>query len=337
MFCKVCGQAQRNPQDVFCWNCGNRYFEENGIAASQGEIAQVDYTPKEIEGYSWIDPEKYTGQEREFTFLGKPFHVPADVDAFIHWRKVYRNNAFIQHAYFKRDYYANVHNLYQYLDIAPQVYLRFLEPLVSDAYKILMSNGLYEITLEEFRQTHLNDFCTFDDTYKVMTDSVELTLQANERSIINSYNNIPNIGFIGGLFTVAAVEAANYAIRNSYENRLNNLNITPPQEFELFNRIRHDNVCFQAFGDYWDVYKSLAYRLHEAGLGVWFPTQEKNKKAEALFSNLSKQAIPEADVESVIIQIIEARPDFAAIYGWIKQNRNHNPEENEEVFNYFGF
>ena len=170
-----------------------------------------------------------------------------------------------------------------------------------------------------------------------MTDSVDLTLQANERNLIDSYNNIPSIGFIGGILTVAAVEAGNYALRSSYENKLNNLHLAPAQEFELFNRINHAAACYEVYEDYWDVYKSLAYRLHKAGFGVWYPSQEKNKKAEAYYSNLSKQAIPEKDVESIIFQIVECRPDFPDIYGWVRQHWNHYPEENEKVFNYFGF
>ena len=118
---------------------------------------------------------------------------------------------------------------------------------------------------------------------------------------------------------------------------MNNLNLTPPQEFELFNRINHEAACFEVFNDYWDVFKSLAFRLHKADLGVWYPTVEKNKKAESYFSNLSKNAIPVEDVDSVILQIIECRPDYADVFGWVKQNWNKNPEENEEVFKYFGF
>ncbi len=204
------------------------------------------------------------------------------------------------------------------------------------AFEIIFQYGIYDITPEDFATQHTKDFCATDASFKTMQEAFNNTVIANENRIHNIYNHIPNIGFIGGLGTVLAVEAANFAINTSYQSIINNVNVKPAQKAELFNRIKPEVLMHQVYKDYWDVAYSLCYRLHTHGCGVWYPTAEGNECANGLMQNLQSGFIQLFERVNVILQIFNYRPIQDSLFGYLRCNY-HEDEEIEAVRVYFGY
>lgn len=319
MICGKCG-AEVREGFRFCNKCGN--------PLTTTEVTSIK--PKEVQ------IERYEGQERVFPLLGTELHVSKELDAFMYYRSRFKEFARAQADLAKADYYMYVRGLDEFLDIFPEIYFRHLKPLLLKAFEIILSYGIYDITADDFATQHTKDFCAADNTVRTMQEAYNNTIIANENAIHKTYNSIPNIGFIGGLGTVLAVEAANIAINASYKSAINRVNVKPAQKRELFGRINHEVLLQHVFKDYWDVAFSLCYRLYTHDCGMWYPTAEGNERAGGLMKNLESGLIPIGDQASVIIQIFKNRPIQDSLYGYLRRTYPGD-EEVDAVRKYFGY
>ncbi len=239
MFCKKCG-AEVQEGDKFCRKCGNQLPEiiplDNGLALLVQEESEIetsedksvnDAEQKEVARYEYT--EKYCGEDRVFSLLGRELHVSKELDSFMYYRNKFKRNAKVQMEITRQEYREKVYGLDQFFDVFPHIYEDNLKPLLANAFEIILSYSIYDITSEDFVKQHIADFCSVDNTFKTMQEAYNNTLISNENIIHKRYGSIPNIGFIGGIGTVLAVEAANYAIKYSYESSLNNVNVSLPQ------------------------------------------------------------------------------------------------------------
>ena len=344
MFCSKCG-AQVKETDRFCAQCGQdlsslRYYleeddedewEDDDADANQNALSDTDSALSE-----WIHVEKNTGEERVFPILGSELVVPAKLDSFMYYYKSFKNNAGIQLNYVRRDYINEVHDLDQFFAIVPQIYLNYITPLLQNAFEVILAYGLYDITGEDFASQHSKDFCKVNASYETLRTAVNNTLIANEQAVHNRYSSIPSLGFIGGLGTILAVEAANIAIQASYESSLNNIALNPAQKAEILNRLNFEMFMQEFYTDYWNVAYSLCFRLHTHDCGVWYPTAVGNERAEGLMKNLNNGMVPPADRVSAILQVFENRPIQPDLYGYLR-SKYPNDEEIEAVCEYFGY
>lgn len=319
MICTKCG-AEVADGFRFCNKCGNPLegTENTGIRSLGVHI------------------EKYEGEERVFPLLGKELYVSKELDAFMYYRKKFKEFARVQADLAKADYCRYVTGLDEFMNIFPEIYCRYLKPLLQKAFEIILSYGIYDITAEDFAKQHTEDFCAADKTMNTMQEACNNTIIANENAIHKMYGSIPNIGFIGGLGTVLAVEAANIAIDATYKSAINKVNIKPAQKIELFNRINHEMLMMHVFKDYWDVAFSLCYRLYTHDCGMWYPTVEGNERANGLMKNLESGLIPPSDRSDVIIQIFKNRPIQDSLYGYLRRTYAGD-EEVDAVRRYFGY
>jgi hypothetical protein len=347
MFCTKCG-AEAGEGAKFCRKCGNPisqkiHFADNSDVVidvvseaefTEGESTSLATQKKEVPQLNYI--EKYNGEEKVFPFLETELHVPKELDSFMYYRNSFKQNAIIQSGITKQEYGEQVFCLDQFFDLFPKIYFNNLKPLLENAFSIILSYGVYDITGEDFANQHMDDFCSVNDTYKTLQEAFNNTLIKNENAIHNKYANIPNIGFIGGIGTILAVEAANYAIKSSYESSLRNVNVNQAQRLELYNRIDFDMLMNQIYRDYWNVSFSLCYRLNTHGCGVWYPTTEGNARAEGLMKNLQAGLIPASEQVNVLLQVFNSRPIQGSLFGYLRRNYPGDADI-EEICKYFGF
>ncbi len=347
MYCTKCG-AQVAEDANFCKKCGNPITKNNNIHDSVGTVIDVDadfetsdveqagitITKKEVPQLAII--QKYTGEEKVFPFLGTELRISKEVDSFIYYRNSFKQNAKIQAEVTKQEYCEQIQGLDQFFDLLPNIYGGNLRPLLEQAFNIILSYGVYDITAEDFTTQHMADFCAVDNTYKTLQEAFNNTLIKNENAVHRKYSSIPNIGFIGGIGTILAVEAANYAIKSSYQSSLRNVNVSIPQRIELYNRIDFDMLMHQVYVDYWDVAFSLCYRLNTHGCGVWYPSTAGNARAEGLMKNLQSGLIPSSEQVNVMLQVFESRPIQGSLFGYLRRNYPGD-DEIEAICKYFGF
>lgn len=100
-----------------------------------------------------------------------------------------------------------------------------------------------------------------------MTESVNLTVANNQKSVAGVMSHVPTMvgggfGFKGALKGVAMATTFNAVTQGISNAAIKNArNITPPQQAELYGRIKADILLKRVFLDYWNVYISLVCTL----------------------------------------------------------------------------
>jgi len=328
--CPKCG-SHNSEGNRFCNSCGSSLVSSNTIFQhSQPAKKQVPIT---FNPNTELLP--YTGQERLFTLEGETITVSEEMDAFIHYRKAFKHAARYMVQYVMRDYNAQVKNLDDYFTKFPIMYVHYRRYLVDAAVKILVNNGIYDISREEFELELNNDFSKCNREYEALIEAFNNTIEDNQERAARRASLLPTLYFGGGVLGFAKALAYNAATTGIAEASIRNANVSQPQRRELFRRITLRGMQENLFSDFWDIHYSLTYRLNERGAAVWYPTKELNMKAQGLMNNISNRLIPEDKIVSALIQILDIRPHQAGCLEYIVSKYRGNPEA-LKLANYYG-
>ena len=268
----------------------------------------------------------YEGQERMFSLSGQYFVVSDEMDAFIHYRKVFKNAAKYMAQYVMHDYDAQVTNLDEYLTKFPIMYVHYRRYLVDAAVKILVNYEIYDIAREEFEMELGKEFSKCNELYESLIEAFNNTISDNQARAARRAALLPTMIFSGGVLGFAQALAFNAATTGIAEASIRNANVSQPQRRELFKRITRQELYQNIVQDYWDVHYSLTYRLNERGVSVWYPSVETNTKAQSLMSNIKNDLVPEDKKAKALIQAFNNRPMQKGLIEYIVEKYQHSPE-----------
>lgn len=112
-------------------------------------------------------------------------------------------------------------NIITYLQFTPEIYGYYLAAVCDKAVQILISDGIWNITQSNVINAHKAKYHLVFDDISVTVESVELTIEKNQRSVANTMSFVPNLigggfGYKGAVKGIARATAFNVA-RNSIE------------------------------------------------------------------------------------------------------------------------
>lgn len=318
-FCTRCGM-NLVPHAKFCTRCGAPAPVVNTAPPKPATPPDLSY---------------YAGQEVCLPFLGRTLTISAEMDAFNHYRKEFRKLARIQHESLKQQYFTRVVNLDAFFLDFPVMYEFYRQPMIDGACNILMQAGLFDISMQQFTNEHVRDFCLCGDDINMMIDSFNKTIEANQESKARGYNMMPGMIFSGiGGFAMAL--ATNVAVNAIAEADIRNADVNPRQRQELFSRIDPNMLLHRAYLDYWRVFLTLTWTMRQRGLPVWYPTDESNQRADGIYQNLNSGRIPADKAPDLTCALLQTSP-FNDDYLAFVQQRFGRTEQTTAVLDYFGF
>lgn len=277
-----------------------------------------------------------------FPICGKELEIPESMDIFNSYRLKFRELANVCADNARNEYNKKVQNLVTYLQFFPSIYYKYLSILIKKAIDIIISEGIWTITEESFTEKHIADFHQAIDTYSVTIESIELTSQSNRRKIASITSLIPNLsgggfGLKGAAKGIATASAFNLIRDGAEASLINNAsNINQAQQYELYSRIKPDNLFEIVFVDYWRVFLTLVCSLNQNGKAIWWITNEKSQQAKNIFQNMSNPNFPQDKLLEVFLEILKTNPYNAEYHKFMISKFGDN-EETNAIKNYFGY
>ena len=282
------------------------------------------------------------GQQREFPLCGYTLKVSSGLDVFNTYRLKFRKFADECANRARAEYNKKVRDLVTYLQFTPEIYGYYLAAVCDKAVQILITDGIWNITQSDVINAHKAKYHLVFDDISVTVESVELTIEKNQRSVANTMSFVPNLigggfGLKGAVKGIARAAAFNVA-RNSIESSLikGATNINAAQQTELYNRIKPDVLFEHFFLDYWRVFLTVVSILHKNKKNVWLPIDSNIKNADGVFDNLSNPNFPKEQLVAAFIKILQMKPYDKRYYIFMIAYFG-DTEEVKAIRNYFGY
>lgn len=282
------------------------------------------------------------GEPRTFTLGGEQLSVDPDMDEFNTYRQRFLAYADTCVEAASAEYQRRVRDLVTYLKFFPAIYGGNLDVLVKQAVGILILEGVYTVTEENFKTRQLNSFHGAVDALNVTVESMELTSQANTAAVQSVTSLVPNLigggfGTKGAIKGIAKAEAFNF-IRNSAEDAMLDAasNIRVDQANELYGRINPQNLFELVRADYGNIFMTLVAYMAENGKSIWFATESQTGQAGSIFKNLSNPNFPQDKLTEMFVQILKTNP-YDAEYQKFMVSKFGDNEETRAIRQYFGY
>lgn len=301
-------------------------------AKATANANESEYVPE-----AWM---QVIGEEKQFVLNGKTLVIPANMDAFNTYRSKFYKLARVCADNARKEYDKKVQNLTTYLEFFPKIYNKHLGVVTQRATDILISESIWTVTKESFTNQHIDDFHMAIDEYYVTTESVELTVQANQSRVSTVMGFVPNL--VGGGFGVkgAAKGIAKATVFNLVRDGAEAgllkgaSQINQAQQLELYQRINPDNLFELVFIDYWRVFLSLTFTLNQNGKAIWYPTDDLAQQASNIFQNLSNPNFPQDKILDVFFDILKTNP-YVEDYHNFMFAKFGDTAETQAIKNYF--
>ena len=220
----------------------------------------------------------YTGSEKVFTLNGKELVIPARFDAFITYRTKFMKLAKACADKAAEEYKEKIHDLDTFRALFQDIYLENLKIVSSKAVDILVSEGIYQFSIDTFSAKNIETFHTALNDLRTTNESVKLTEQNNAKVTQNLKNGIGSLFSNRGSFARGLVQGA-------VESTLEGSEITAPQKAELYQRIRTHLLLHNVFQDYWNAVITLVGILRENGKDIWLADSGKIDETVVLLSH----------------------------------------------------
>lgn len=270
----------------------------------------------------------YEGKEKKFTLNGKELVIPARLDTFIFYRTKFRELAKVCSDKAVEEYIDSVHDLDSYIDLFPQIYDRNLRIAIGKAIDILISEGIYNISVELFEERQKRSFHYGSEDYQATVNSIKLTEQNNSNVSQGMMNSIGSLfgkksglgqSFING-FTEGAVKEGS--------------KITDEQKRELYKRIKPYNLFSRVYFDYWNTFITLISILNENGKDIWLLDDGAMKEIDNVIKSMSNPNFPKDKILDILFDAILKKPIESSIYKVIEEKFGKT-EEVAVIFDYF--
>ena len=310
---------------MFCGKCGNEVADGERFCG----VCGTEMTTFEVVTVGQALPAK-----REFYLLDKCFEVAPEVDAFNSYRNDFKKLATNMAAKFRDSYNSYIFDFNTYINQFPQMYHFYLDEIIKQAINILVSEGVWTVTAESFKEEHLADFHLAIDTYDIMIKNFNGLLENKRVSNANKMSYVPGFAGFGlsGILTATALNIAATEIGNSI---VNNTNVTPVERQRLYDSLDKEMLFDKVFHDYWRVFLTMTYLLKQNGKRMWYPDGNQINQASNLFANISNPNFPEAQIPDAIDFMLKADPYDDRYYDFFVSKFGER-DDITNLRNYFG-
>ena len=275
----------------------------------------------------------YTGSEKVFTLNGKELVIPARFDAFITYRTKFMKLAKACADKAAEEYKEKIHDLDTFRALFQDIYLENLKIVSSKAVDILVSEGIYQFSIDTFSAKNIETFHTALNDLRTTNESVKLTEQNNAKVTQNLKNGIGSLFSNRGSFARGLVQGA-------VESTLEGSEITAPQKAELYQRIRTHLLLHNVFQDYWNAVITLVGILRENGKDIWLADSGIYKTIEEKFGLTDEvQKIFDYFIYPDFTKIVYTESDFPGMVPANSnmaqgQNASEEPKKKKGLFSF---
>lgn len=285
--------------------------------------------------------DRVTGAARSFPIFGQTLTVPESMDVFNSYRLIFQNIAFKLCDAAEGAYHANIRDLDSFLEHFIKIYDCMLNPVVKEAFNILIAEGVWTVNYEAFLEQHVADFHLAIDDYNAVIDRFNAAIEENQRKVSNMMGYVPNLtgggfGLTGALKGIAKATAFNLVRDGIEASVLRNADVKPVQRVELYRQINPDVLLDHVFIDYWHVFLSLVWALIQNGQAIWWPTSQAYQQANNIFHNLTHPNFPQDRILAALLDVIRTDPYDAEYYKFMLSRFGYT-DEVVAIKNYFGY
>ncbi len=316
MNCVYCG-AMIDDGGEYCKMCGEKV---NKTAPIQN-IIKIQHTQ---------------GSERRFPLLGQEIVVSKELDTYNFYLQQFKHMAYEGTERVRQDYEKAIHNLDEFFLNFPTMYQFYIQPIIKEAFDILVRNDIFSVSVEDFTNTHTETYGNAINSYKYFINVFNETIANNQSRISAKMSLIPNIFLFGSVAGLVASVAFNAAMTGVERNAIKNANVSIQQRNDIFSSIDVHMLLCQVFDDYWNVYQTTNYFLHMYGKRVWINSQELQKQATNIFTNSCNPIFPQDKVVDNMISAMELSPYNDNFYKTLIGNYGKT-QEIVDLCRYFGY
>lgn len=277
----------------------------------------------------------YKGRDVELQLNNKIIYIPADMDVFNFYRKIFRKIAKQASAALKIQYIHEITDLDGFLTDFTALYFSYKKPIVEAAINILIQADIYDVSLTTFDEMHTADYCLCGEDYKFVIDAFNATIKENQIKTAKEFGMLPNL-FFSGIGGLIAGTVLNVAICGIEESAIKNAKVYPLQRKKIYEQIDVENLMHRAYLDYWRVVLTLCSILKQRGRTMWYPDKEHNAIANGIFENLKENRISEEKKLEALIEVLQTNPFSEDYFDYIERQYGKT-EETIKIMSYFGY
>lgn len=336
-FCQNCG-LEIPDGAKFCMNCGAQ-IDWSILASTTQETIEEAYELQTIDN-DLLSP--IQGESKTFKLNGKELIVPKEMDIFNEYRMTFRSMAKKCSDNAVNEYLKEIHNLDDFLEKFDNIYMKNLEPLTKKAMDILIAEGIYTLTHEEFVKKHVTTYHNSLDVYDAVIDCCnsvnDTTSQIGEmfndgfQSLTGRMIRRSNVQseMVNNFLTGVAERLFENAMSEGSKDVLNQ------KKPEIYARILPHEVFNNIFLDYWCVFGSLIYLLKQNGATIYWPSKDEKETANRILQNLSNPSFNQDKLEDVLFDVVRMNPyNNEPLFSFMKEKYGETKEV-LDIIQYFG-
>lgn len=300
MYCKNCGKQIDNENASFCNGCGSEL----------NRIHSAEVMP--VEGESTVILTKPI--KRQFVLLGQELEIDEEMDLFNTCRQQYKIIADEGIRLFQMSYTQCIHEFDSFVGEFPNMYYFYLEPILKKTMDLLVREGIWSITLDELRNTHVNNYHWAINGYDILIQKADELLQKRADSKAEKVSFIPNFWGIGfsGMLTATALNVVAYTASKQI---MKYTVLKPYEKINLYNQLNVPMLISHVYSDYMNVYLTLALTMKQNGRKIWYPTEVE--RARNIYANILNPYFPEEERINALISIIKMWPYDENVYNYM--------------------
>lgn len=300
MYCKNCGKQIDNENASFCNGCGSEL----------NRIHSAEVMP--VEGESTVILTKPI--KRQFVLLGQVIDIDEEMDLFNTCRQQYKIIADEGIRLFQTSYAQCIHDFDSFIGEFLNMYSFYLEPIMKKTMDLLVKEGIWSITIDELRNTHVNNYHWAVNGYEVLRVNADNLLQEKVEHKAAKVSFIPEFWGIGlaGALTSTALNIVAYTASNQI---MKYTSLKPFEKSNLYNQLNIPMLISHVYSDYMNAYLTLALIMKQNGRKIWYPTEVE--RARNMYANILNPYFPEEERINALISIIKMWPYDENIYNYM--------------------
>ena len=298
-FCRKCGN-QLTGAMKFCTRCGAPVAA--GAVSTTTEVAIQDA------GTAIADlvPSYYEGSARSFSVSGETIDFPADIDAYIYYRKHFKQISKVLSGLFFQEYQREIRNLDDFLIKLPAMYQKYRKPIFDIMGQILIEAEVYDVSVEQIAEKINNSNLEINEHYTRLCNDFNATITMNQERISRNWSMLPTMIFSGiGGFIVGT--ALNFAVSSAAESTIRNANVSALQRHELYQRIDPKAIETAVYNDYFNMHTWMIDALLSGGKEIWTESALSSRE-QGIYQNLISNRIPAEKQKEMKIELLKINP-----------------------------
>lgn len=270
----------------------------------------------------------YEGEEQVFDLNGKKLIIPSRLDSFNYYRTKFRKLAKEYSKQCSQKYIEQISDYDSFVSSFLGIYEEFLDLAIEKAIGVLISAGIYNVSIERFREEHTETSSKAVEYYTAIEESGRLTEENNAQTaqeMFNTSSALRREGALGDFFRGFA---------SGVVEKVSGLD--EEQKKEIYGRVILHQLFNRVYYDFWAVYLTLVDILRRNGKDIWCNDSGYTDEIKTILNNLSNPNFPQDKVVDILFDAILKNPYKNDLLQLIEE-KYEDTEEVRKILAYFDY